>query len=133
VTIHAVCNGTALSPDLVIAAGTAAGSVSHTFNGIPGASVCTVTETADGATDTVTATVSGNRQTVTVPWGKAVPVHVTDAYEGRPGSLKVTKTITGPARRPARSHRDPGGLWRLPQFRLPHPGPHRCRFCVALF
>jgi len=97
VTIHAVCNGTALSPDLVIATGTPASSVSHSFDGIPAGSVCTVTETADGATDTVAATVSGNRQTVTVPGGKAVPVHVTDVYEGRPGSLKVTKTIAGSA------------------------------------
>ena len=54
-----VCNGIALSPDFVIAAGTPAGNVSQSFDGIPAGSVCTVTETADGATATVTATVSG--------------------------------------------------------------------------
>ena len=48
VTIHVVCNGTALSPDFVIAAGTPAGNVSHSFDGIPAGSACTVTETADG-------------------------------------------------------------------------------------
>jgi Domain of unknown function (DUF5979) len=99
VTIQAACNGTALSPDLVIPARTAAGTVSHTFDGIPAGSVCTVTETASGATATVTATVSGNGQTVTIPAGKAVPVDVLDVYEGTPGSLKVTKTIAGPAAR----------------------------------
>lgn len=98
-TIHVVCNGTALSPDLVIPAGTPASSVSHSFDGIPAGSVCTVTETTDGATATVTATVSGNRQQVTVPADKAVPVHVTDVYEGAAGSLKVTKTIAGSAAR----------------------------------
>ena len=53
-----VCNGIALSPDFVIASGTPAGSVSHSFDGIPAGSVCTVTETADGATATVAATVA---------------------------------------------------------------------------
>ena len=86
VTIHVVCNGTALSPDFVIASGAPAGSVSHSFDGIPAGSVCTVTETADGATATVTATVAGNGQTVTVPAGKVVPVNVMDVYLGAPGS-----------------------------------------------
>ena len=99
VTIRVVCNGTALSPDFVIASGTPAGSVSHSFDGIPAGSACTVTETADGATATVTATVAGNGQTVTVPAGKVVPVNLMDVYLGAPGSLKVTKTIAGPAAR----------------------------------
>ena len=117
------CNGTALSPAFVIASGAPAGSVSHSFDGIPAGSVCTVTETADGATATVTATVAGNGQKVTVPAGKVVPVNVMDVYLGAPGSLKVTKTIAG--RAPAtRSHRHPGGLWRpAPRLHLPHPGP----------
>jgi Domain of unknown function (DUF5979)/Thioester domain len=108
VTIHSVCNGTALSPDFVIAAGTSAGSVSHSYDGIPAGSSCTVTETADGTTNTITATVSGNGQTVTVPAGKVVPVSLANAYELTPvpapdvptttnGFLRVTKTITGPA------------------------------------
>ena len=99
VAIHVVCNGTALSPDFVIAAGTHAGSVSHSFDGIPAGSVCTVTETANGATATVTATVSGNGQKVTIPAGKVVPVNLIDVYQDTPGSLKVTKTIAGPAAR----------------------------------
>ena len=84
VTIGVACNGTALSPDFVIAAGTPAGSVSHSFDGIPAGSMCTVTETQDGATATVAATVAGNRQTVSVPAGKVVPVNVMDVYLARP-------------------------------------------------
>jgi hypothetical protein len=108
VTIHVVCNGTAVSPDFVVAAGTLAGSVSHSFDGIPARSVCTVTETADGATATVTATVAADHQEVTIPAGEVVPVNVIDVYQRVPGvepetpqgpvgSLKVTKNIAGPA------------------------------------
>jgi hypothetical protein len=97
VTIHVACNGSARSPDFVIASRTRAGSVSHSFDGIPAGSVCTVTETANGATATVMATVAGNGQTVTVPAGKVVPVNVINVYRGTPGTLKVTKTIAGPA------------------------------------
>ena len=107
VIIHVVCNGTALSPNFVIPAGTPAGSFSKGYDGIPAGSVCTVTEIADGSTDTITATVSGNGQKVTVPAGNVVPVNVVDAYELTPvpspdvpattnGFLKVTKTIAGP-------------------------------------
>ena len=97
VTIHVACNGTALSPDFVIPAGTRAGSVSRSFDGIPAGSVCTVTETADGATATVMATVSGDGQKVTVPAGKVVAANLIDVYQDTPGALKVTKTIAGPA------------------------------------
>ena len=97
VTIHVVCNGTPLSRDFVIASGTPAGGVSHSFDGIPAGSMCTVTETENGATATVAATVSDNGQTVSVPAGKVVPVNVMDVYQGTPGALKVTKTIVGPA------------------------------------
>ena len=97
VRIQVVCNGVALSPDFVIAAGARAGSVSHSFDGIPAGSMCTVTETEDGATTTVAATVADNGQTVSVPAGKVVPVNVMDVYQGTPGALKVTKTIAGPA------------------------------------
>ncbi len=108
VTILVACNGAALSPDFVIPAGTPAGSVSQSFDGIPAGSVCTLTETADGATDTVTSNVSGNAQNVAVPAGKVVPVNVMDTYGRTPsfapdvpqtpdGFLRVTKTITGPA------------------------------------
>ena len=99
VTIHVACNGTALSPDFVIASRTPAGSVSHSFDGIPAGSVCTVTEAADGSTATVAATVSGHDQPVTVEAGKVVPVNLIDVYQGTPGSLTVTKTIAGAAAR----------------------------------
>ena len=108
VTIHAVCNGVALSPDFVIAAGAGAGSRSHSFDGIPAGSVCTVTETGDGGTATVTATVSGDGRSVTVPAGKVASAELVDAYESTPGVapdvptgqsgfLRVTKTIAGSA------------------------------------
>ena len=109
VTIDVVCNGVSLAPDLVVPPRRPAGSVSQSFDGIPPGSVCTVTETADGATATVAATVEGSGQSVTVSAGQTVPVNVMDVYlqrtaesfpdVARPpsGSLKVTKTIAGPS------------------------------------
>jgi hypothetical protein len=108
VVIRVVCNGTALTPDFVIAPRTGAGSVSRSFDGIPAGSACTVTETADGGSLTAPVTVTGSPQTVTVPAGTVVPVSITDVYR-RPASssvgaeflrlrnaLVVTKHITGP-------------------------------------
>ena len=133
VTIHVTCNGTATA-DFVIDSRTPAGSVSHSVDGIPAGSVCTVTETADGATDAVAATVSGNGQQVTIPAGKVVPVNLIDVYQGRPGTLEVIKTIAGRAARRHGAHRHPGGLWRsAPHLRLPHPGPHCCPFSVPRY
>ena len=97
VTIHVVCNGIAVLPNFVIRAGRRAGNVSHSFDGIPPDSVCTVAETSDGATARVSATVAGNNQMVTVSAGKVVPVSLSDVYQGTLGSLTVTKTIAGPA------------------------------------
>jgi len=114
ITIHVACNGAALSPNFVIAAGTPAGTVSHTFDGIPAGSVCTVTETADGATATIIVTVTGAGQSVIIPAAKVVSVSLMDVYDdgspvksapeepGSPsvdatGSLTLTKTIAGPA------------------------------------
>jgi TQXA domain-containing protein len=107
VTIQVVCNGSIVAPDFVIPAGTPAGTVSQSFDNLPAGSVCTVTETADGETNEVTATVSGDDQTVTVPAGMVVPVSLTDVFlrspgfagDGTGGFLKVTKTIAGPAAR----------------------------------
>ena len=99
VTIQVACNGTAVSPDFVIAARTRAGRVSHSFDGIPAGAVCTVTETADGTTADVRVQVIGNRRTVTVPGGRVVPVNLFDVYRATAGSLTVTKTIAGPAAR----------------------------------
>jgi Domain of unknown function (DUF5979)/Thioester domain len=97
VTIHVTCDGVAQSPDFVIPAGTKAGSVSHSFNGIPAGSVCTVVETADGGTAKVVATVTGNNQSVTVPAGKVASVELSDVYKAAPGDLVVKKKIAGPA------------------------------------
>jgi hypothetical protein len=106
VTIHVVCNGSALPP-LVIPSRSPTGSVSHQLNDIPAASACTVTETADGATGAIAASVAGSGQSVTIPAGKVVPVNVMNVYYQRPseldpdvitrpsGTLRVTKTIAG--------------------------------------
>jgi Domain of unknown function (DUF5979)/Thioester domain len=104
ITIQVACNGTAF-PDFTIAGGTSSGSYSQSFGPVPAGSVCTVTEIADGGTTTVTALVSGNNQSVTVPAGEVVPVNVVDVYDIGPspapdvatGNLKVTKSIGGPA------------------------------------
>lgn len=105
ITIHVACNGTAPSWDYIFPARAPSGSVSQSFGPIAPGSVCTVTETADGATDTVAATVSGNGANVTIPADAVVPVNVMDVYEQAPspapdvdtGSLKLTKTIAGSA------------------------------------
>jgi Domain of unknown function (DUF5979)/Thioester domain len=104
ITIQVVCNGTALPP-FNLSAGTASGSYSQGFGPFPAGSVCTVTEFPDGGTATVTAIVSGDGTTVTIPAGQVVPVNLMDVYELGPspapdvatGTLKVTKTIAGPA------------------------------------
>jgi hypothetical protein len=104
VTIQVVCNGTTFPP-FNIAAGTASGSYTQSFGPVAAGSVCTVTEITDGGTSTVTAIVSGNGQSVTIPAGEVVPVNVIDVYELGPspapdvatGTLRVTKTIGGPA------------------------------------
>jgi Domain of unknown function (DUF5979) len=96
VTIGVTCGATPL-PDFVIAGGTAAGSESKTYSGIPAGAVCTITETADGHTSTVSVSASGGSQQVTIPAGGAVSANLTDNYSEVPGKLVVTKTITGPA------------------------------------
>ncbi|HTX33328.1 MAG TPA: thioester domain-containing protein [Solirubrobacteraceae bacterium] len=96
VVIRTVCNGTAQTPDLILPPGTAAGDYSQLYSGIAAGSTCTVTETSDGATSTVTASVIGNPQSVTIPAGGAGAAHITDSYGAAPGSLLVIKTITGP-------------------------------------
>jgi TQXA domain-containing protein len=99
VIIRVACNGTARSPNFVIAAKTRRGRVSRSFDGIPAGSACRVTETADGATAKVTVTVVGNGRRATVPAGRVVAVSLMDVYTATPGFLRVTKTIAGPAAR----------------------------------
>jgi TQXA domain-containing protein len=96
ITISVTCDGTAL-PDFVIPAGTAAGTVSNTYTGIPAGSVCTVTETQDGSSDTVAVATVGSGQEVTVPAGGTASATITDTYTNAPGDLIVNKTIDGDA------------------------------------
>ena len=70
ITIHTVCNGTALSPTSPSAMG-ATSAPPKTYDNIPAESVCTVTETVDGSTSTVGVAVSGSGQQVTIPSGSA--------------------------------------------------------------
>ncbi len=95
ITIAATCNG-ALLPSIVIPAGTPAGLQTPAFNNVPPGSSCTITETADGATSTVTVTVlPTNTQTVTVAGGAVVVVPFINIFADTPGTLTVTKNISG--------------------------------------
>ena len=97
ITITATCDGTPL-PDIVIPSGTPPGLQRPAFNNVPPGATCIVTETADGGTSTVTATVlPKNTQTVLVPAGRTVVVPFINIYTDDPGTLIVTKIITGTA------------------------------------
>ena len=95
ITIHSECNGIALTPDFVIPAGTPEGDRTKQYDDIPTPANCTVTETADGHTSTVSAVVDGSGQTVEFPPGDIVEADITDTYGLVPGQLEVTKTIAG--------------------------------------
>lgn len=97
VRIQTVCDGTTLSPDLVIPANSDAGTYSHEYTGLAPGSSCTVTEISDGHTSMVTVTVIGSGQTVSVPPKGAATADLSDTYDFVPGSLTVTKTIAGAA------------------------------------
>ena len=96
IRIHTVCNGTALTPDFVIPAGTPAGDQTKQYDHIRVPATCTVTETADGHTSTVSVDVEGSGQTVSVPAGDIVEADISDTYGLVPGQLEVTKSIAGP-------------------------------------
>ncbi len=61
-----VTNGVALTPDLTVIAGAAAGNQSQTYSNIPAGSNCIVVELVDGHTTTVNVTVTGPLQPVTI-------------------------------------------------------------------
>ena len=90
-----MCDGTALTPDFVIPAGTPAGDQTKQYDDIPVPATCTVTETADGHTSTVSVDVEGSGQTVSVPAGDIVEADISDTYGLVPGELEVTKSIAG--------------------------------------
>ena len=103
VTVQAVCNGSPLSPELSVPAGAAAGTYSHTYDGITAGSTCQVTEHADGSNKAVDVKVTGDSQHVSVPGGGTAKAALTDIYSPAPGiyslvagSLMVSKTIAGP-------------------------------------
>jgi len=93
IVIAATCNGTVLQPLFVIPAGTAAGSLSQTYTGIPANSTCSVVEISDGHTPTVTVLKPRSGQLSVVPPGGTATADITDTYDS--GSLVVNKTITG--------------------------------------
>ena len=96
VSISVSCPGTSFDP-FVIPAGQAAGTLTREFGPIPAGTECTVTETANGNNAVVDVIVQGSGQTVTIPPGGFATAELIDTYRFAPGSLTVTKTITGPA------------------------------------
>ena len=95
VTISVSCEGVGPLPDFIVPAGQI-GYLGQVYNDIPGGSTCTVRETVDGSTSTVSVTTVGGNQTVPVEAGRLAYADVTNTYDFKPGSLTVTKTITGP-------------------------------------
>ena len=95
VTIHAVCDGTALTPDFVIHAGTAAGTTSHTYDDVPAGATCTVTETVDGSSSTVACHHRGQPAGCDRPGRRRRHRRAGRHLHLVPGSLTVTKTISG--------------------------------------
>ena len=97
ITISVSCDkGTRPLDDFTIPAGTAAKTVSATFDDIPAGAQCTVTETVDGHTEKVAVAAVGSGQTVTVPANGTVKAQITDTYSvPAPGSLIVHKMIAG--------------------------------------
>ena len=96
VTIALTCGATALAP-FVIPAGTAAGTVSQEYTGIPAGTTCTATETATGGSATITVTTEGSGQSITIAPNGSGTVSITDTYDLVPGALLVTKTLGGSA------------------------------------
>ena len=97
ITIAVDCGDDVDRPDIVIPPANTAGTQQYGFyTGIPAGTVCTVTETEDGATATAVVTVTGSPQEVTIPARRVAVASLTDTYDYAPGSLIVRKTIAGP-------------------------------------
>jgi hypothetical protein len=95
--LRTVCDGVTLTPDIVVSAGHPAGTVSHTYTGVPGTALCTVTEIADGSNASTSVTIEGDGSSATVPPAGSSTLTVTDRYDPTPGALIVRKLIGGPA------------------------------------
>jgi Domain of unknown function (DUF5979)/Thioester domain len=79
IAINVACGGPLHAFAFLIPAHTGPGSVSRVFPGLPPGARCTVTETADGATTSVTAVATG-RRTATIPVNGTVTVPLADTY-----------------------------------------------------
>ncbi len=126
VTVHTVCAGTPLTPDLTIPAGASAGTYSKTYDDIPAGSTCTLTEGPDGSTKAVSVITTGGGQSVTVLVDKVVAADITDTYTSATGSLTVAKTIAGPAagqQGPVTVQVVCNGTALTPAFTLPRAAP----------
>ena len=122
VTIHTVCDGTALTPDLVIPAESAGDTYSQRYPDVIAGATCTVTETSDGSSSTVDVTTTIEGSPVTIAADGTGTVDVTDTYTFVPGSLTVTKTITGPSageQGPVTIHVDCGADVLVTDFTIP--------------
>ncbi|WAP51067.1 thioester domain-containing protein [Arthrobacter sp. ATA002] len=74
----------------------ATGSIPNTVNGIPEGSACAVTEPVTGETATIEVSVD-LPTAVVISAGTTATATVTNTYTERPGTLVVTKVITGEA------------------------------------
>ena len=97
VVIHTVCNGTALTPDFSIDEAKHEGTYNHTYSGILAGSTCTLTETSNGSSSTVSVVTVGSPQTVTISANGSATAKSPTPIHRYPGHLVVTKEITGPA------------------------------------
>ncbi|MCR2791829.1 thioester domain-containing protein [Microbacterium sp. zg.Y625] len=85
-----------LDETFVIPAGAAAGEYTQAYTGLPAGDECTVTELATGSNAVVEVTTDAP-VTVEIAPGAAVEARLTNTVELRPGSLALTKTVTGDA------------------------------------
>lgn len=83
-----------LEDTFVIPAGSAAGDYTQTYTDLPAGDECTVAEQESGG-NTVVSVTTDAPVTVTIAPGAAVDARVTNAVEFLPGSLNLTKLISG--------------------------------------
>ncbi|MCR2827140.1 thioester domain-containing protein, partial [Microbacterium sp. zg.Y909] len=95
VSVGIMCTS-GLEEIFVIPAGSAAGEYEQSYTGLPAGDECTVTELATGSNAVVEVTTDAP-VTVSIAPGAAVEARVTNTVELRPGSLALTKTVTGDA------------------------------------